>query len=395
MNISLRKRIAGSFVIANLAVLFIGFTVFYFLNSLNKQIESITANTNQVSLLTDEVRISAVSILKMQKKIVTNKATESDLEKLIALSDGFYSQLQRLDSIYTEVEIKSIISKMIGYVESLRTLLGKVSVHSRDQSGVAAVGELADKILEAFSEFQDIQYYQNEQRDKQIKEIISETKRYMLITLIITFLMTILLGLVVPAKIALPFKKINDAVREIQDCNYDVSIYYNQNDEIGELASEINKMIASMKNFEELRADKISVEHRKFDILANMVKKHILIANANGELIYLNNLMYKTLNLESEDVLNKSIEEARLPESIKETYELALKRRSKIENAHIVITQRKKVMEDISEDEAHIEISTEEEAEEVFKGYANVIPIRARESALDYYMMVLSTEVFV
>src|SRR5690606_41686710 len=121
MNISLRKRIAGSFVIANLAVLFIGFTVFYFLNSLNKQIESITANTNQVSLLTDEVRISAVSILKMQKKIVTNKATESDLEKLIALSDGFYSQLQRLDSIYTEVEIKSIRSEERRVGEECRT----------------------------------------------------------------------------------------------------------------------------------------------------------------------------------------------------------------------------------------------------------------------------------
>ena len=41
------------------------------LNSLNSKVESITSNTNQISLLTDEVRISAVSILKMQKKIIT------------------------------------------------------------------------------------------------------------------------------------------------------------------------------------------------------------------------------------------------------------------------------------------------------------------------------------
>ena len=68
MNISLKKRISGSFALANLMVLVIGFTVFYFLNSLNKQIEDITNNTNQVSLLTDEIRISAVSILKMQKR---------------------------------------------------------------------------------------------------------------------------------------------------------------------------------------------------------------------------------------------------------------------------------------------------------------------------------------
>ncbi len=392
MNISLKKRISGSFVLANAMVLAIGFTVFYFLNSLNKQIEDITNNTNQVSLLTDEVRISAVSILKMQKKILTKQANEEDLDKLNSLCDGFHSQLQRLDSFYKEVEVKTTISKMIGYVDSLKTLLSKVSLfNNRDKAGIYTIGELADKILDAFSEFQDMQYYQNEQRDKQIKSIISETRRYMLIVLIITFLITILMSLVIPGRIALPFKKINDAVRELQDCNFDVSIYYNQDDEIGELASEINKMITNMKYFEELRTDRISVEHRKFDILANMIRKNVLIANAKGELIYLNNQMYKVLDVESEDILSKHMADTSIPTSIKEAYELALKRRSKIENAEVIITRKKKIEMEDDEGEA---IDVEKEVE-VFNGYANVIPIRAKESSLDYYMMILSTEMFV
>ena len=37
----------------------------------------------------------------------------------------------------------------------------------------------------------------------------------------------------------------------------------------------------------------------------------------------------------------------------------------------------------------------EEEAEIIFNGYANVIPVRGKDSSLDYYLMVLSTEVFV
>ena len=391
MNISLKRRISGSFILANAMVLAIGFTVFYFLNSLNKQIESITNNTNQVSLLTDEVRISAVSILKMQKKILTKQASEEDLDKLNSLCDGFHSQLQRLDSFYNEVEVKTTISKMIGYVDSLKTLLSKVSLfNNRDNAGIYTIGELADKILDAFSEFQDMQYYQNEQRDKQIKTIISETRRYMLIVLIITFLITILMSLVIPGRIALPFKKINDAVRELQDCNFDVSIYYNQDDEIGELAREINKMITNMKYFEELRTDRISVEHRKFDILANMIQKNVLIANAKGELIYLNNQMYKILNVESEDVLSKQMVDTTIPHSIREAYDLALKRRAKIENSEIIITQKKKIE---MEDDAGEVIEVEKEIE-VFNGYANVIPIRAKESSLDYYMMILSVDMF-
>lgn len=392
MNLSLKRRIASSFGMANIMVLIIGFTVFYYLSSLNTQIEDITSNTNQVSLLTDEVRISAVSILKMQKKILTNKAKEEDLNKLNFLCDDFHKQLEDLDKYYTEVQIKTIISKMIGYVDSLKTLLSKVSIYNnRDSVGLAAIGELADKILEAFSEFQDIQYYQNEQRDKQLKGIIGETRRYMLIVLIITFLFTIILSLVIPGKIALPFKKINDAVRELQDCNFDVSIYYDQNDEIGELARELNKMIFSMKNFEELRTDRISVERRKFDILANLIHKNVLIANANSELIYLNNQMYQLLNADSESLLNKNMEDTLVPESIKEAYALALKRKSKIENSVIKITEKK--VEEIEEEDSG-KLTKKEVDEVVFEGYANVIPIRGKDSTLDYYMMVLSEQTF-
>lgn len=393
MNLSLKRRIASSFGMANIMVLIIGFTVFYYLNSLNNKIEDITSSTNQVSLLTDEVRISAVSILKMQKKILTNKAQKNDLKELSSLCGEFHSQLERLDNFYTEVQIKTIISKMIGYVDSLQTLLSKVSLYNnRDSVGLSAIGELADKILESFSEFQDIQYYQNEQRDKQLKGIIGETRRYMLIILIITFLFTILLSLVIPGKIALPFKKINDAVRELQECNFDVSIYYNENDEIGELAQELNKMIASMKKFEELRTDRILVEHRKFDILANMIHKNILIANANSELIYLNNQMYKMLNSESGVLLNKNIEDTLIPDSIKEAYALALKRKSKIENSEIKITEKIVIEE---EDEETGKMTKKEVDQVIFEGYANVIPIRGKTSSLDYYMMVLSEQIFV
>lgn len=389
MQLSLKRRVGASFIIANVVILVMGFTVFFFLDALNNQISNITVNSNKISLLTDEVRISAVSILKMQKKVITQKATPEDLKRLENLCEGFQSQLTRLDSFYSEVEAKKIISKMSGYVDSLKTIVGKSALFYRDGEGISAINELTDKILEAFSEFQDIQYFQNEQRDKQVKSIIGETRRNMLITLIITFLGTILLALVVPGKIAMPFKKINDAVRELQECNYDVSIYYDLDDEIGELAKELNKMIINMKKFEQLRTDRIAVEHRKFDTLANMIKKNIMIANAKGELIYMNNPMYALLEMQSDDVINKLITDTVMPDSIVETFEIAIKRRSKIENAEVSIPKRKKVIDALTGEYIY------EDTEEAYQGYANVIPIRAKESNLDYYMMIISKEVFV
>lgn len=389
MNLSLKGRIAASFVIANMVVLIMGFTVFFFLDSLNTQISTITDNTNKISLLSDEVRMSTVSILKLQKKILTTKSTDEDLRRLQSLCEGFSTQLQRLDSYYSEVEAKKIISKMLGYVESLQTIVGKSALFYRDNAGLSTISELTDKILEAFSEFQDIQYFQNEQRDKQVKAIIGETRRNMLITLIITFLGTILLSLVIPGKIAMPFKKIRDAVRELREGNFDVNIYYNQNDEIGELAREINKMITGIKKFEELRTDRINVENRKFDALANMVKKNILVSNAQGELVYLNNSMYGLLDMQSDDVIHKNFEDINFPESIGETFTLAIKRRSKIENAEITVPRRKKILDPETNEYVY------QDLDEPFHGYANVIPIRAKDSASDYYMMIISQDTYV
>jgi len=382
------------------------FVVFYYLDNLNKDIEQITVKSNRVALLTDEIRISAVSLLKYQRKLLTKKPTPQQVDKIISLCEGFTSQLHTLDSLYQNPDAKKVVGQMLSYVDSLKLVLSKGALFSRGGAGMTTIGDLSDKILDSFSEFQDIQYFETVERDRKIKDIISDTKRHMMIVLIIGFLSTIILALVIPGKIALPFKKIKDAIRELQDCNFDVSIYYSQEDEIGEIAREMNKMIYSFKVFEELRADRISVENRKFDALANLVRRPVLVANTSGSLIYLNNQTYSLLQVQSEDVIGKEMTEAVIPTTIIETFELALKRRSKIENNEIKILAKRQEEEEEEEDSNVLEgevidapseediAAQEKEPEYVYEGYANVIPIRGKESSLDYYLMVLSKEVF-
>lgn len=412
MNLSLKGRVTASFIIANTVVLALTFVVFYYLSSLNKQVEDITLKTNRVSLLTDEIRISAVSLLKYQRRILTKKPSQEQISKIINLCESFTAQLQNLDSLYEDADVKKIVGKMLSYVDSLKLLLEKGGLFERGAVGSTTVGDLADKILDSFSEFQDIQYFETVERNKEIKSIIRETKRQMMIVLIIGFLFTIILALVVPGKISLPFKKIRDAIRELQDCNFDVSIYYSENDEIGEIASEMNRMIHSLKTFEELRANRISVENRKFDALANLVKKPILVANASGDLIYLNNISYSLLQVQSEDVVGKAMKDALIPPSIIDAYNLAIKRRSKIENLEVQIPakshteEEEKDKEKEKEKDKHEQDQSSESQEDshdeedqstpeyAFEGYATVIPVRGKESSLDYYLMVLSVEVF-
>jgi PAS domain-containing protein len=402
-----------------LVVLTLAFVVIHHLDSLNRDIEAIKDRSNKVSTLTDEIQISAVSLLKYQRRILTSKPTPQQIDKIINLCESFTSQLHNLDIIYSDPEVKKLVGQMLSYVDSLKLVLSKGALFNRGGVGLTTVGDLADKILEAYSDFQDSQFLEAQERETQILKIINETKRHMMIVLIISFLFTILLALIYPGKIALPFKKIKDAIRELQDCNFDVSIFYSQDDEIGEIAREMNKMIYSFKKFEELRTDRISVENRKFDALANMVKKPVMVTNADGNLIYLNNQSYSLLQVQSEEVIGKEMTEALIPSCIIEAYELAIKRRSKIENALIQISAKgheEEDSEDVWEENKEISLKVaklkeeqsenggdngenapeteEKKSDYFFEGYANVIPIRGKESSLDYYLMVLSTEVF-
>jgi len=405
LNLSLKKRIAISFIIANLAVLVLSFVVFHFLHNLNTNIESITSKSMRISSLTNEVRLSTLQILETQGVIlVSKKPSKSSLDRLRNKLKISKNQLKGL--LDTQSQGQKELSELLAYITSLEIVLKKSSSFHKNIVGLRkSIGDFFEKILNVFTKLQELQDNQSMKRDQQIREIIKDTKKKMMFTLIIGFFATILLGFIVPGKIALPFKKIKDALRELQECNFDVSIFYNQDDEIGEIAREMNKMIHSFKTFEELRMNRISLENRKFDALANMGKKPVLVANADSKIIYMNGSLYNLMRVQSEDVIGKVMDETLVPKSIIECYKMAIKRRSKIENMKIIIPAKPKVD---GEDDSGlgveiVEVEVEKEGKEkeielqevVFSGYGNVIPIRGKESSLDYYLMVLSSEMFV
>ena len=64
------------------------------------------------------------------------------------------------------------------YIKHTKTFLSKISLFdNRNSASISSIGELADKIIESYGKLQDFQYFQNEQRDKEIKSIIGETRR--------------------------------------------------------------------------------------------------------------------------------------------------------------------------------------------------------------------------
>ncbi len=386
MNLSLKNRIMLCFALANVMVLAIGLTVFHFLGQMSQNIENISKPEDShldVSIYIDDLRAYTIELIKEQRKLYTLPGDEKITEKMQEICDRLLTIIQTIQTDHASSGTGASFV-MTQHIDQVKFFLQKGSF--KNINWIEDVSNMTDKILDSFSEIQNLAYDHERYREAEIKKIIEETKLNMLYTLILTFLATLLLGLIIPSKIALPFKKINDAIRELQDCNFDISIFYNQDDELGEMAQEMNKMITNLKKFEQLRSERILIEGRKFDALANLSKLYVLVANAKTELIYMNSALFSLLGVRSEDVLDKSLKQSKVPESISSAFALAIKRRSKIENSEIIITKTVKQMDE----EGH-ETDVEEN---IFAGHATVIPVRGKDSAHDYYLMVVSTEVF-
>lgn len=411
MNLSLKQRIVISFVIAVVSILVLSLINFFYLEDLHKTINQKTFQlkneANSIHEMTNNYFQLRISVSKMlQESGPSNAKLMSEVDLILK---SLEEQIIKNSTNIHNQEIQSALKKLSFNIISLRDLLAQfyISAQKEKERGnvrQASLEAYLDGMWSDYNTLHNALYVATKQREREIDLSVNETKRVMLIILIIGFLALILVAMVIPAKVTLPFKKIGDAIRELQDCNFDVSIYYNQNDEIGEIARELNKMIHNIKNFEELRADRISVELRKFDILANVVKKYVVVANAKAEIVYVNGPLYSLLNLSSEDLLHKNIEEVLLPDSIKEGIELAIKRRTKVENIEISIYHQISHLttdhNDLSksEDVIHgevVDVTEKLTTELIFEGFANIFPIRGKDSSQDYYLMLISKEVFV
>lgn len=381
MNLSLTDRVKISFIVANIVVLVTGFLMYFFLGSLANKSRASWNELQKTRELAAVVRVNLAKTtalgVRLEEKKIKKEAVKDFKEKVLELKRS----LEQLKSEYSGGKLEASVQAMVEGTDTLNEYIGD----SIEETDLVRLKEsnfhvnLIGKISDEFSRYTEETLKRSKEIAVGVDASIASIKKNMLLVLIIAFLGTILLGWLVPHKVALPFRKINHAISELQNCNFDISIAYDEKDEIGELARELNKMISQLKKHEELRADKFVLESKKFNIIANYIDKDILVVNSEGRLTYMNNSMYSILGIESSDVIDKEIEDSLIPESIVAAFQKALKRRGKIEGEEIQFNYN------VKDEEG-------EDKEEDFKGYAEVFPIRGKESSLDYYLMFIDDE---
>jgi nitrogen fixation/metabolism regulation signal transduction histidine kinase len=198
------------------------------------------------------------------------------------------------------------------------------------------VENLSQKILELSTTLSQSDRNRLETRSKKIEKIQNNGQRNMLITLMLTGIGSLLLGLLSPGQVVLPLKKFHNAINEVLNCNLDAELFYEGKDELADLASDINKMLGQIRMFDRLRRNRLQLEIQKFELLSNSLARKIIVCDQEGRINFLNNAAYDGLNVTS-DIIDKPLKDSGIPEGLMAIISSSVAREEKIHRQRITL----------------------------------------------------------
>ena len=133
-----------------------------------------------------------------------------------------------------------------------------------------------------------------QQMQKHLKEFEIHTaraKRNMITLLLLTFMVAVYLVFVFPEQMTKPIEAITNIIRRAESGDYKITVPYQTSDEIGELAAFLNQLLKQVREYDDLKTEKIAQQQRKVETIANAVSEGVLILNHALEIMVVNRVL--------------------------------------------------------------------------------------------------------
>ncbi|KAB2842814.1 HAMP domain-containing protein [bacterium] len=335
---SVANRIQLSFAAAVLIVLAIGFLSFYYLNQLNRGLERIVETDIRAARLTEEIKNSLYEAYEQERALPAGEIPIAQLEKMrsliVSLSEltGQAKSLASKDvNIARYDEMSRLAAESLDLLEQISRSTDLEDLRKRLRGNLASGVALSREALQ--SRYQDLDEHQS-----RLDRLSSNAQRNMIIVMLVLLVSAAALGFVAPRIVTNPFKKMTRAIEQVQSGNLEERIPVETDDELGDIAVALNKMLADIRTFDQMKIRRIAFERRRFETLANMVDYGVVLLKRVGEVEFINSQLYMLFNLPSHEVEGKKLEDVPLPPPIKELCEECLLGMQKIEGREIEVT---------------------------------------------------------
>jgi nitrogen fixation/metabolism regulation signal transduction histidine kinase len=111
-----------------------------------------------------------------------------------------------------------------------------------------------------------------------------------------------------PGFILNPLQQFTEAIDQVTQKNYDVRLDLKTNDEFGELSKSFNEMAADIGKSETAHLTKIATEEVQIKTLIGEMPDAVLGINEKREVLFINSLAQKILNLHERDIVGRAVD---------------------------------------------------------------------------------------
>jgi len=321
-----RKILLGYGVIILLLIVIVSLAEYHIfrLGSASQEI----LKENYESILASENMISAIE--RQDSYIILRLLEKSDqtLEQFKRNEGIFYQWLARAkDNITIQGEADILNRTEEGYASFLTLFIQQEKLNT-DLIGNAAqmkeaVELFRDKIHTQFLEIrndcialrelnQDMMY----QASANARGLASRSAISTLVVGIVVIIFGLAFSLIILRIVIKPVKSLTNAAQKVGDGNLSINIPKTAGDEIGILALEFNKMVKSLREFQEMNVSQIVSEKKKSEAIVRSIKDGIIICDSKMRITSINSIAGHIFGVSESDVINKPFLEVTRQETL-------------------------------------------------------------------------------
>ena len=281
MKIKTKLRLGFGFLF--IIVLSFGLITLFYLNELSDKSKMILKDNyeslNYVSAMRN-ILDKNPGVLNQQNSQIFEDNLKKELQNLT--EPGEKVAAEKLSAAYQIYKVAANVLAKESAIKSIRTEL-----HAIDQVNMKAI------------------YHKNQSAN----EASGRANFYIMIAATVSFLILFTFIVNFPGFVANPLSEFSSAIKQISRKNYKQRLHFDNQDEFTELASAFNGMVVKLNEWENSNLSKIKSEKSRIEAIIDQMQDAIIGLNEKGEILFLNHLAAKLMNLDEEKVIGQNATE--------------------------------------------------------------------------------------
>ncbi|RMF85983.1 MAG: HAMP domain-containing protein [Nitrospinota bacterium] len=336
MRLSLGAKLQLAFLVAALLVCVAGGIAFFSIGQFSREVQTILKNDVLIAKIGEEIRFYILEARRAGQNFIIF-ADPSFLQRGEEALAELHRTLQRGRKLSRKPKTQEKYAQIEALLQRYEARFSRLSQGEKlEKTQIelsTELGTLTDQILRLATQLSQETWSELDLHSQDANRIAAVVKRDMVLIIAIPLVISILLALYLPRRIVRPIQRLTQLVKAVQEeGKLETHVSIEGEDEIGELGRFVNRMIAQLKVFDQLKVQKIAEEQRKLEMLATLLSDGIMIFDAQQKLSFANAATQSLFALDLSAYQGTRIDEIPLPSQIKEEILRALQHQERLQS---------------------------------------------------------------